>query len=45
MRIFQEEVFGPVLSVATAKNIDEAIAFANSVEFGLTTSFFSSDIN
>lgn len=45
MRIFQEEVFGPVLSVASAKNIDEAIAFANSVEFGLTTSFFSSDIN
>jgi len=45
MRIFQEEVFGPVLAVATAENIDEAIKFANSVEFGLTTSIFTRDIN
>lgn len=45
MRIFNEEVFGPVLSIATANNIEEAIKFANSVEFGLTTSFFCKDIN
>lgn len=45
MRIFQEEVFGPVLSVATAKNFEEAIKFANGVQFGLSTSFFSKDIN
>ena len=45
MRIFQEEIFGPVLSIATANNLDEAIEFANSVEFGLTTSIFTQDIN
>jgi aldehyde dehydrogenase (NAD+) len=45
MRIFKEEVFGPVLSVATANNVEEAIKFANSVEFGLTTSIFTNDIN
>ena len=45
MRIFQEEVFGPVLSVATARDFDEALAMANGVEFGLTTSIFTSDVN
>ena len=45
MRIFQEEVFGPVLSVAAAKDVDEALRMANSVEFGLTTSIFTRDID
>ena len=36
MRIFKEEIFGPVLSVATANSLDEALKFANSVEYGLT---------
>ncbi|MCA1554924.1 MAG: aldehyde dehydrogenase family protein, partial [Chloroflexi bacterium] len=45
MRIFKEEVFGPVLSVAKANNLDEALRFANSVEYGLTTSIFTQDIN
>ncbi|MBY0493228.1 MAG: aldehyde dehydrogenase family protein [Cyanobacteria bacterium] len=44
MRIFTEEIFGPVLSVATASSLDEALKFANSVEYGLTTSIFTSDI-
>ena len=44
MRIFKEEIFGPVLSVATAANLDEALKFANGVEYGLTTSIFTSDI-
>ena len=44
MRIFKEEIFGPVLSVATASNLDEALKFANGVEYGLTTSIFTSDI-
>ena len=44
MRIFQEEIFGPVLSVATASSLDEALKFANSVEYGLTTSIFTQDI-
>ncbi len=45
MRIFQEEVFGPVLSIVTAKSIDEAFVFANQVPFGLSTGIFSQDIN
>ena len=44
MRIFKEEIFGPVLSVATASSLDEALRFANAVEYGLTTSIFTSDI-
>jgi aldehyde dehydrogenase len=35
MRIFQEEIFGPVLSVCTFKDDDEALAIANDTDFGL----------
>jgi alpha-ketoglutaric semialdehyde dehydrogenase len=45
MRIFKEEIFGPVLSVTTAKNLDEALQFANGVEYGLTTSIFTENID
>jgi acyl-CoA reductase-like NAD-dependent aldehyde dehydrogenase len=45
MRIFREEIFGPVLSVCTAKDLDQALTFANGVEFGLTTSIFSENID
>jgi aldehyde dehydrogenase (NAD+) len=45
MRIFQEEVFGPVLSIVSTRNIKEAIQFANAVQFGLSTSFFSNDLS
>ncbi|MCK6624980.1 MAG: aldehyde dehydrogenase family protein [Anaerolineae bacterium] len=45
MRIFKEEVFGPVLAVTTADSLEEAIKFANSVEYGLTTSIFTENIN
>ncbi len=45
MRIFREEVFGPVLAVGAAETIDQAIQFSNSVEYGLTTSIFTQDIN
>jgi len=45
MRIFKEEIFGPVVSVTTANNLDEALKFANSVEYGLTTSIFTENIS
>jgi alpha-ketoglutaric semialdehyde dehydrogenase len=45
MRIFKEEIFGPVLSISTAKNLEEALAFANGVEYGLTTSIFTENID
>jgi acyl-CoA reductase-like NAD-dependent aldehyde dehydrogenase len=45
MRIFREEIFGPVLSVAVASDLEDALQKANAVEFGLTTSIFTQDIN
>ncbi|HUU35375.1 MAG TPA: aldehyde dehydrogenase family protein [Vicinamibacterales bacterium] len=45
MRIFKEEIFGPVLSIATASSLEEALTKANGVEYGLTTSIFTQDIN
>jgi acyl-CoA reductase-like NAD-dependent aldehyde dehydrogenase len=44
MRIFKEEIFGPVLSVAVASDLEDALAKANGVEYGLTTSIFTQDI-
>jgi len=41
MRIAQEEVFGPVLAVMRAKNIDEALDIANSTRFALTGAIYS----
>jgi aldehyde dehydrogenase len=35
MRIFQEEIFGPVVSVTTFKDMDEAIEIANDTLYGL----------
>lgn len=45
MRIEQEEIFGPVISVIKAKGYDEAIAVANGVEYGLSAGFISKDVN
>lgn len=44
MRIFQEEIFGPVLSVALAKDYDEAIALANTTSYGLSSSLYTQDV-
>ncbi len=44
MRIAQEEVFGPVLSVIRFKDEDEAVAIANDVRFGLGAGVWTSDI-
>jgi len=40
-RIAREEIFGPVLSIIEAKNIDDAIEIANSVEYGLSSSIYT----
>ncbi|KOC89261.1 aldehyde dehydrogenase [Winslowiella iniecta] len=45
MPIMREEIFGPVLPVATFRTLDEAIALANDSEYGLTSSIFTSNIN
>lgn len=44
-QVAQEEVFGPLLVVHTAKSVEEAIAIANSTKFGLSVSLFTHDIN
>ena len=45
MRIFQEEIFGPVVSVTTFKTEAEALAIANDTEFGLGAGLWTRDIN
>ncbi len=40
-RIFQEEIFGPVLAVTKARDFDEALDFANRSEYGLTGAVFT----
>ncbi len=44
-RIAQEEIFGPVLSVIRVRDFDSALAAANNVPFGLTSSIFTADAN
>ncbi|WP_312932763.1 aldehyde dehydrogenase family protein [Pseudomonas sp.] len=45
MRVFQEEIFGPVVSVTTFKDEAEALAIANDTEFGLGAGVWTRDIN
>ena len=45
MRVFQEEIFGPVISVTTFKTEEEALAIANDTEFGLGAGVWSRDMN
>ncbi|HEX3745737.1 MAG TPA: L-glutamate gamma-semialdehyde dehydrogenase [Bryobacteraceae bacterium] len=42
-RIFQEEIFGPVLAVAKAKNFEHALELANDSQYGLTGAVFSNN--
>lgn len=44
MRIAQEEVFGPVLSIPRFKDEAEAISIANNVRFGLPAAVWTSDL-
>jgi aldehyde dehydrogenase (NAD+) len=45
MRIAREEIFGPVVSVIPCRSLDEAIAIGNDVEYGLSASIYTQDIN
>ncbi len=45
MRVFQEEIFGPVVGITTFKDEAEALAIANDTEFGLGAGVWTRDIN
>lgn len=45
MRLAREEVFGPVLAVLRVHSFDEAIAVANDVDYGLTSSIYTNNLN
>jgi len=45
MRVFQEEIFGPVVGVTTFKDEAEALAIANDTEFGLGAGVWTRDMN
>jgi aldehyde dehydrogenase (NAD+) len=45
MRIAQEEIFGPVLGVIRAENLEDAIEKSNRVNFGLTAGVVTNDLN
>ncbi len=43
-RLALEEIFGPVLSVLKAKDYEDAVAIANSVKYGLSSSIYTNDL-
>ena len=45
MRIAQEEIFGPTISIIPVKGFDEAIRVANGIRYGLSSSIFTRDVN
>ena len=45
MRIAQEEIFGPVISMIRVKNVDEAIEKANAIGFGLSAGIVTNDMH
>jgi alpha-ketoglutaric semialdehyde dehydrogenase len=44
MRIAQEEIFGPTTAIIPVDSVDEAIAAANSTQFGLSLSIYTNDL-
>jgi aldehyde dehydrogenase (NAD+) len=45
MRIEQEEIFGPVLSVIKCNDLDDGVNILNDTEYGLSSSIFTQDVN
>ena len=45
MRIAQEEIFGPTVSLIRVQDFDEAIRVSNGIKYGLSSAIFTQDIN
>src|SRR6202047_4848931 len=45
MRIAQEEIFGPVVSIIPCEDLEDAIAIANGIEYGLSSALYTKDVN
>jgi acyl-CoA reductase-like NAD-dependent aldehyde dehydrogenase len=45
MRIAQEEIFGPVVSIIPCEDLEDAIAIANNIDYGLSSSLYTKDVN
>ena len=45
MRIAQEEIFGPVVSIIPCENLEHAIEIANGIQYGLSSSLYTRDVN
>jgi len=45
MRIAQEEIFGPVVSIIPCDDLDDAIEIANGIDYGLSSALYTKDVN
>src|SRR5438874_2524947 len=45
MRIAQEEIFGPVVSIIPCEDFEDAIQIANNIEYGLSSAIYTRDVN
>jgi aldehyde dehydrogenase (NAD+) len=45
MRIAQEEIFGPVVSIIPCDDLENAIEIANGIEYGLSSALYTKDVN
>ena len=45
MRIAQEEIFGPVVSVIPCEDLEDAVEIANNIEYGLSSALYTKDVN
>jgi len=45
MRIAQEEIFGPVVSIIPCEDLENAIEIANGIEYGLSSALYTKDVN
>jgi len=45
MRIAQEEIFGPVVSVIPCEDFEDSVLIANNIEYGLSSAIYTRDVN